>query len=294
MKMEYQYDLGILGWLAFTVLVGGVATIYGYLKKVNQRYWSSSSSSSCFSLGEIGWTICSLVKSLTHVVDSSSCCYHGVNSDCMDFQFCSWEERIVSAKKRERKVGFFLKNIGSGEYTLAIIGKQSIVGHMSYDVYGSFARNYASHLSPRQALKWSTKREVVDWLSTLITLPNTEIVQEVEYAKEGNSFFKVLIGEFKDGLNVPTTYMQQYNSIKNGSMRLRNGENEWEVQVEGRVIKSGWNKFVKDHKLCQGDFLIFNALGEMFFNVAIFGQNGRIKEYPWFHAFNPHGKVVYV
>lgn len=290
--MESEYDLGILGWLVFTVLVGGVATTYGYFKKANQRYWSSSSC--CFSLGEIGWTICSLVKFLSHVVDSCSCCSHGVNSDCMEFQFSAWEERIISAKKRERKVGFFLKNIGSGKYTLAVTGKQSIVGQMSYDVYGSFARNHASHLSPRQSLKWSTKREVVDWLSTLITLPITEVVQEVQYAKEGNSFFKVLIGEFKDSLNVPATYLQQYNSIKNGAMRLRNGENEWEVEVEGRIIKSGWNKFVKDHKLCEGDFLLFNALGDMFFNVAIFGQNGRIKEYPWFHAFNPDGRVVYV
>ncbi|KAL8099424.1 uncharacterized protein LOC141687009 [Apium graveolens] len=289
--MESQYDLGILGWLVFTVLVGGFATIYGYFKQANQRYWSSSS---CFSLGEIAFTICSLVKFLLLHVHSASCCSHGVNSNCIDFQFSSWEERIISAKKRERKVGFFLKNIGSGKCTLAVIGKQSIVGQMSYDVYGSFARKYASHLSPRQSLKWSTKREVVDWLSSLITLPNTQVVQEVQYAKEGNSFFKVLIGEFKDSLNVPAMYLQQYNSIGNGWMRLRNGENEWEVEVDGRVIKSGWNKFVKDHKLCEGDFLVFNALGEMFFNVAIFGQNGRIKEYPWFHAFNPDGRVVYV
>ncbi|XP_017228744.1 uncharacterized protein LOC108192420 [Daucus carota subsp. sativus] len=289
--MESQYDLGMIGWLVCTVILGGLATVYGFLKKANKNYWSSSSS--CFSLGEIVWTIRSVFKNLTHVVDSCSCCSHGVNSDCVDFQFSSWEERIISAKKRERKVGYFLKNIGSNKYTLAVIGKQSIVGHMSYDVYGSFARNHASHLPPRQDLKWNTKREVVDWLSTLITVPNTEVVQQVQYAKEGNSFFKVLIGEFKDSLNVPATYMQQYNSIKNGAMRLRNGENEWEVEVDGRVIKSGWNKFVKDHKLCEGDFLVFTALGEMFFNVAIFGQNGRIKEYPWFHAFNPDGRVVY-
>ncbi|MGV7428870.1 hypothetical protein PJI19_29405, partial [Mycobacterium kansasii] len=84
-------------------------------------------------------------------------------------------------------------------------------------------------------------------------------------------------------------YLQQYDSIKGVLMRLRNGERELSEEVDGRVIKSGWNNFVKDHKLREGDFLVFTAVGEMSFNVAIFGQNGRIKEFPWFHSFNPGG-----
>lgn len=75
--MESQYDLGMIGWLVCTVILGGLATVYGFLKKANKNYWSSSSS--CFSLGEIVWTIRSVFKNLTHVVDSCSCCSHGVN-----------------------------------------------------------------------------------------------------------------------------------------------------------------------------------------------------------------------
>lgn len=295
LKMEYQgHDLG---WLVFTVTMGGIAAIYGFFKRANQKYLCCSS----FPLDDMACgssfigNIFSFLKAIAYVDDPISCCTsHGDHSDCLEFQFSSWEERIISAKKRERKVGFYLKKKATGKYALAVVGKQSIVSHMSYEVCGSFARKYAPHLSPRQALKWNTKREMMDWLSTLITKPNTEVVQQVQYTKEGNSFFKVLVGEFHDHLNIPATYLQKYDNIKGGSMRLRNGEREWNVEVDGRVIKGGWNNFVKDHKLREGDFLLFTALSEMFFNVAIFGQNGRIKEFPWFHAFNPDGRVVYV
>lgn len=212
----------------------------------------------------------------------------------MEFQFSSWEEKIISAKKRERKVGYFLQKKSNEKYTLAVIGKQNIASHMSYELNGSFARYYASHLSSHEALKWNTKREVIDWLSTMVTQPEEELVHEVQYVKEGKSFFKVLIGEFQKKLIIPATYLQKHSNIKEGSMRLRNGEREWKVEVDGQVLKGGWDVFVKDHKLREGDFLVFTSLGEMFFSVAIFGGNGRIKEFPWYHAFNPDGRVVYV
>lgn len=288
--MDQIYDMG---WLVITLTLGGVAAIYGFLKRVNQKYVYSS-----LPLDDLAWgssftgNVCTFLKALSCVGDSPNFCCTDL-SDCSEFQFSSWEEKIISAKKRERKVGYYLQKKSNGKYTLAVIGKQIIASHMLYEVNWSFARHYAPHLSPRQALKWNTKREVIDWLSTMVTQPEKKIVHEVQYTKEGNSFFKVLIGEYQKKLTIPSMYMQKHSNVREGSMRLRNGEREWKVEVDSQVIKGGWDVFVKDHKLHEGDFLVFTSLGEMFFNVAIFGQNGRIKEFPWYHAFNPDGRVVY-
>lgn len=289
--MDEIYDMV---WLVITLTLGGIAAIYGFLKRVNHKYGYSS-----FPLDDLAWGssfIGTFLRALSCVGHSPySCCgdSHTHVSDCLEFQFSSWEEKIISAKKRERKVGYYLQKTSNGKYTLAVIGKQIIASHMLYEVNWSFARHYAPHLSPCQALKWNTKREVIDWLSTMVTQPEEKIVHEVQYIKEGNSFFKVLIGEYQKKLTIPAMYLQQHSNVREGSMRLRNGEREWKVEVDSQVIKGGWDVFVKDHKLREGDFLVFTSLGEMFFNVAVFGHNGRIKEFPWYHAFNPDGRVVY-
>lgn len=71
--MDQIYDMG---WLVITLTLGGMAAIYGFLKRVNHKYGYSS-----FPLDDLTWgssfirNICSFFKALSCVRDSpNSCC----------------------------------------------------------------------------------------------------------------------------------------------------------------------------------------------------------------------------
>lgn len=65
-----------MGWLVITLALGGMAAIYGFLKRVNHKYGYSS-----FPLDDLSWgssfvgNICTFLKALSCVGDSpNSCC----------------------------------------------------------------------------------------------------------------------------------------------------------------------------------------------------------------------------
>ncbi|XP_074565530.1 uncharacterized protein LOC141822020 [Curcuma longa] len=95
-----------------------------------------------------------------------------------------WQEVVVSNDKGRRVVHYYLKGAGGGA-DLAVVGREKSVRHMSYTVPNQFARSLMSrpHLmnslpsssSPPQppglSFKWRSRREVIDWLSSLVSDP---------------------------------------------------------------------------------------------------------------------------
>ncbi|WOK91925.1 hypothetical protein Cni_G00616 [Canna indica] len=103
--------------------------------------------------------------------------------------YVEWQEVVVSNDKGRRVVHYYLKDAGGGA-DLAVVGREKSLRHMSYVVPRQFARSYeararlllpslpysSSSNSPPPAgssfkTKWRSRREVIDWLSSLVPDP---------------------------------------------------------------------------------------------------------------------------
>ncbi|XP_047071832.1 uncharacterized protein LOC124680836 [Lolium rigidum] len=105
-------------------------------------------------------------------------------------RWVQWEEVVVSNDRGRRLVHYYLRGepgAGAGggeERELAVVGRERSPRHMSYAVQGRFLRSLAAagdgsaapspSQSPAAAAegaprKWRSRREVVDWLSSLVS-----------------------------------------------------------------------------------------------------------------------------
>ncbi|KAK7407555.1 hypothetical protein VNO78_09508 [Psophocarpus tetragonolobus] len=75
--------------------------------------------------------------------------------------YVSWEEVFLSTDKGRREVHYFLKRRGGGS-DLAVLGKEKTLRHMSY-------RYAIRNASFRPCFKLRSRREVVDWLDSLLS-----------------------------------------------------------------------------------------------------------------------------
>ncbi|KAK1306820.1 hypothetical protein QJS10_CPA10g01817 [Acorus calamus] len=85
--------------------------------------------------------------------------------------FVEWEERFVSQERGNRVVHYFLKD-SEGESVLAVVGTERSLRHMVYVVPEEFSRAHGTYeraagLPP--GFKWRSRREVVDWLTSLLS-----------------------------------------------------------------------------------------------------------------------------
>ncbi|CAO2823577.1 unnamed protein product [Amaranthus hypochondriacus] len=83
-------------------------------------------------------------------------------------RFVSWEERIISKEKGNRKVHYYLID-SMGDSVLAVEGTERSIRHMLYVVSEGFINDYASFTNVITATKWRTRREVIDWLSEVVS-----------------------------------------------------------------------------------------------------------------------------
>lgn len=92
-------------------------------------------------------------------------------------RYTRWEEVVVSTDKGKREVHYYLKD-SCGNSDLAVVGRERSLRHMTYETVDEFLRSChlespSPHCSPladgSMPLKWKTRREVVDWLSSFIS-----------------------------------------------------------------------------------------------------------------------------
>uniref|UniRef100_A0A0E0ELS6 BAH domain-containing protein n=1 Tax=Oryza meridionalis TaxID=40149 RepID=A0A0E0ELS6_9ORYZ len=91
-------------------------------------------------------------------------------------RWVQWEEVVVSNDRGRRLVHYYLRGAaagggGGGEAReLAVVGRERSPRHMSYVVQGRFLRSLAAAgVGGGAPRKWRSRREVVDWLSSLVS-----------------------------------------------------------------------------------------------------------------------------
>ncbi|XP_059624813.1 uncharacterized protein LOC132267922 [Cornus florida] len=82
--------------------------------------------------------------------------------------FVAWEEHIISQERGNRVVHFYLKD-ASGNLVLAVVGTERSIRHMIYVVSDEFLQAYESKGFITASTKWRARREVVDWLKSLLS-----------------------------------------------------------------------------------------------------------------------------
>ncbi|KAG2678221.1 hypothetical protein I3760_12G133400 [Carya illinoinensis] len=82
--------------------------------------------------------------------------------------FVEWREEFVSQERGNRVVHYFLKD-SSGESILAVVGTERSVRHMFYVVSEEFLQVYGKESSIHAGYKWRSRREVVDWLTSMLS-----------------------------------------------------------------------------------------------------------------------------
>jgi len=88
-------------------------------------------------------------------------------------EFVSWEEHIISQERGNRVVHYFLKD-SSGNLILAVQGTERSVRHMIYVVSDEFIDKYESMNYVNSSTKWRARRDVIDWLSRLVSWPQSK------------------------------------------------------------------------------------------------------------------------
>ncbi|XP_050386084.1 B3 domain-containing protein Os01g0723500-like [Argentina anserina] len=90
------------------------------------------------------------------------------------------------------------------------------------------------------------------------------------------AFFQVLVGEFSVKLKIPRAFANHLNGPELCKLKGPDGKC-WDVKLEEKndvfFIHKGWNKFVKDNVLAEGDFLVFNYDENSCFNVTIYDES---------------------
>ncbi|KAJ4725263.1 putative Agenet domain-containing protein / bromo-adjacent domain-containing protein [Melia azedarach] len=83
-------------------------------------------------------------------------------------KFLEWKEEFVSQERGNRVVHYFLKD-SAGESVLAVVGTERSVRHMFYVVAEEFVRVHGAENSIHAGYKWRSRREVVDWLTSMLS-----------------------------------------------------------------------------------------------------------------------------
>ncbi|KAK6265109.1 hypothetical protein QUC31_013320 [Theobroma cacao] len=86
-----------------------------------------------------------------------------------NYSFVGWEEHIICQERGNRVVHFYLKE-ASGPLVLAVVGTERSIRHMMYVVSGEFLQAYGSHGFINASSKWRARREVVEWLQSLVSM----------------------------------------------------------------------------------------------------------------------------
>ncbi|KAL6974965.1 hypothetical protein U1Q18_042788 [Sarracenia purpurea var. burkii] len=110
--------------------------------------------------------------------------------------FERWEEVFVSSDKGRREVRYYLKR-RDGSSDLAVIGKEKSLRHMSYH-YAFRDRSFLSILPHSSLLKLRSRREVVDWLNSLVSdLPTHRSFEAVGGSLDRKDACKLDVESFK-------------------------------------------------------------------------------------------------
>ncbi|CAI9779089.1 unnamed protein product [Fraxinus pennsylvanica] len=82
--------------------------------------------------------------------------------------YTGWEEVVLSNEKGRREVHYYLKRSGVSGADLVVVGKEKNLRHMSYYYEIKDNKSLLSTLKCSSLLKLRTRREVINWLNTIV------------------------------------------------------------------------------------------------------------------------------
>ncbi|MQL91201.1 hypothetical protein Taro_023808 [Colocasia esculenta] len=93
------------------------------------------------------------------------------------------------------------------------------------------------------------------------------------------SFFKIMLGQFKESLIVPPKFARLLRGLVGQKFYLENADgNRWEIKLlkidNCLAFQEGWNEFVSYHSIQLGEIVIFKYINPCSFCVQIFGVSG--------------------
>lgn len=87
-------------------------------------------------------------------------------------RFLEWKEEFVSIDRGSRIVHYYLKD-QHGNAILAVVGTERSLRHMVYVVSDEFLHLPGLAKPSNPSFKWRSRREVVDWLTSLLSKPRS-------------------------------------------------------------------------------------------------------------------------
>lgn len=95
-------------------------------------------------------------------------------------RFLEWKEEFVSNDRGSRIVHYYLKD-QNGNATLAVVGTERSLRHMVYVVSDEFLHLPGLAKPSNPSFKWRSRREVVDWLTSLLSKPRSSTTSSGEH-----------------------------------------------------------------------------------------------------------------
>ncbi|CAN6356791.1 unnamed protein product [Urochloa humidicola] len=102
-------------------------------------------------------------------------------------------------------------------------------------------------------------------------------------------FFKLMTGDFAQGISIPEKFVSNLNGQINKGLNLKAPSGEtWLIEVAKKnadelFFVSGWDDFARAHEVQENDLLIFTCSGNCSFDVQIFDASG-CEKVPCFFA----------
>ncbi|KAG6555755.1 hypothetical protein Mapa_002995 [Marchantia paleacea] len=141
-------------------------------------------------------------------------------------RFVDWEERFVSHERGCRVVHYLLRD-REGTPWLAVVGTERSLRHMVYVVRDEFLPVAGLDKSTTSGYKWRARREVVDWLSSLIV--------KSRFSDANHS-----AGSSRNALNsstdVDSSYSHDADGIESGQEESR--RHHYEVEARRQISGS--------------------------------------------------------
>lgn len=124
-----------------------------------------------------------------------------------------------------------------------------------------------------------------------------QMERQPEPSRRGRSFFRFLIGDFAEQLQIPTSFVKHFGGVLPQDFILRSpARRSTHVNVkkvsDKLFLGEGWSLFVQDNSLEFGDFLVFEYAGNSTLNVMIFEKSGCEKQFSL--ATGNRSDVIYI
>uniref|UniRef100_A0A6N2K8A7 BAH domain-containing protein n=1 Tax=Salix viminalis TaxID=40686 RepID=A0A6N2K8A7_SALVM len=137
--------------------------------------------------------------------------------------FVAWEEHIICHERGSRVVHYHLKDKFGG-LVLAVIGTERSIRHMTYVVSDEFLEAYGSNESINSSTKWRARREVVDWLTSMVSnegSPPHVSNAQINGLAQGSGSFGVSV----TGFNASKTYLPV--RMARSKLKVQNSHIKW-------------------------------------------------------------------